>query len=438
MMSSSSKITSACDLLDAQMNEANEESQQHQTFPYSAVGPYRFEDAHAGLADVLPSFDDQYSLGSISSSLPGDPYAQNDYEATRGADPCAFLHSQEDQPFGDSVPFWASFGDVLSGGEQLFRNEDPVFGAGKKHSMITANLPEVIEQEIQQEVPILEEQKFYFDSSTTSPPVPPASSCFEMRDTTIYAATQDAAAVGNRLLDFCYQKNADLVDLKGKQEKCTLKVTVVSSQTLKEVTLKVRMYDLNDVVALEFQRQAGDAFEFSKIYNQALEFFTTQKPVFFAVSSSRSELATPSSSSSTRSAKSAVARATTSAAHAAMTTAVLPSVEEMEIESDCRLMSDAIESLLHQASSSCDSVNPEGLVEAVSQLALLAEKLTAHEMGMLMMRLTEEEPQEVLEAFEEKRQILRRSSLSYHHCYSQNSMMQWGETHFKQTPLSVY
>jgi len=77
-------------------------------------------------------------------------------------------------------------------------------------------------------------------------------------------------------------------------------------------------------------------------------------------------------------------------------------------------------------------------VEAVSQLALLAEKLTAHEMGMLMMRLTEEEPQEVLEAFEEKRQILRRSSLSYHHCYSQNSMMQWGETHFKQTPLSVY
>merc|ERR1711881_827587 len=103
------------------------------------------------------------------------------------------------------------------------------------------------------------------------------------------------------------------------------------------------MYALEDSVALEFQRQSGDAFAFSTLYNQALDFFTTQ--VHFRASSSRSELATPSSS--TRSAKSAVARAPTSAAHAAMTTAVLPSVEEMEVESDCHLMSDAIESLLH-------------------------------------------------------------------------------------------
>lgn len=118
-----------------------------------------------------------------------------------------------------------------------------------------------------------------------------------------------------------------------------------------------------------------------------------------------------------------------------MTTAVLPSVEELDIR-----VSDAIESLLHQASSSCASVNLEGLEEAVSQLALMAEKLTAYEMGMLMMRLTEDEPQEVLEAFEEKRQTLRKMSLGSldYYGYSQNSMMQRGETHLKQIPLSVY
>lgn len=383
--SSDSKMT-ACDFLDAMQSEMEEQESQQQ----------------GGFAYPVNSFD----FGSINSnnnsaeffSFPGDPYAASDDEVTRGADPVSFLPSGP----GLETPFWHSFGDVLSGGEQLFREDAGVFGGvvEKKRAQLSWGEEITLDVESQKMMSNSKNQvslplaKTSFDTKSSALPlVLPSSSNFALRNTSIFAACEHPAELGNQLLHLLSRGEAfTLLELKVKPAKFTIKATIVNTQSLKEITLKVRIYALpvkqrewNDArddfnLACEFQRQAGDGFEFLALYEKIAD---ALQEVFHS--------STSLSSSPMAQAAVSAAEADTRAAQALMTLAVLPPLEDDDEETTQEETKNAaLESFLHQASSS--SANPGSQAEAALGLALLARQMQndEEELAALLMRLMEE------------------------------------------------
>lgn len=105
-------------------------------------------------------------------------------------------------------------------------------------------------------------------ADTHCPPEVPADPFFELEAATIRVYSKVAASVGNRLLAF-WQSQGELADAKVNREKFSIKAHVFRDHTM--CTVKVRLYRDNrpGLYAVEFQRRAGDAVLFNRIYQRA-------------------------------------------------------------------------------------------------------------------------------------------------------------------------
>lgn len=284
------------------------------------------------------------------STFPGDYYAANDMDVTRGVDPVCVM---QDSDIGVPPPFMADYHGM---GASFLQDRGFDYYGGKDKFAVglesyTSNAHNQLAQAVQGPTISIRFQK------GTEPRVPPASQHFSVRSTSIYAKAE-GYLVGNLLLAYL-SRDYVTFDLKVKPAKFTIKSDVLAHGGTDVLTIKIRIYKLPDCVCCEFQRQAGDCFEFGAFYRNAAKLLEVQK---FPAARSLEQLE----------ANIPTNQQAIEAAQALMTSSILQTDDKNDFEP-----------LLHQATSE----NPTSRAEAARTLADLAQQLNKDQMGELLQQL---------------------------------------------------
>lgn len=307
------------------------------------------------------AFDDQgppvphfASYDQDLSAFPGDPYAATDMDITRGvAEPVCLIN---DGDVGVPPPFLADYHGLGASFLQDLQGpggfSDAKEGIFNKEFHYPGEIPN-------QQLQAVSAAPVTLFQSGSQPPKPPDSPHFTLRGTSIYAI-EEGFKVANMLLAFL-RRDYVTFDLKVRTDKFTIKTDVIVDCGGSALTIKVRTYKLPTCVCLEFQRQAGDAFEFGSLYRKVATLFEVQK---FPASRSLEQLM------SQNCAAESLAQRGLDSAHGQMSVEILavpvsPS-EDAQKES-------YFEPLLYQAASMDPKVRAEA-AKAMAGLALQTDK----------------------------------------------------------------